>query len=465
MRDRPSGSATRRVKQWVGLQTVRLAPGESGDLLDSPRRIGYTRETVWHPPTQQGGCRDLTPYRWYRHPLFESLRIASYRWCWIGRLSRSASMQIETVAQGWLVYQLTGSALALGWVASARSLAQTTLSLFGGAVSDRIEKRILLIGVQTILCLNYVALGLLVATGAIQVWHIVISSILTGLVRAFSMPAEKAYMVELVGRESFLNAMSLMTVGMGITGIVMGPVAGLAVREFGVAAAFGVMVALYLFAVYAQMRLPATGRHDGGQSSVAEDLVKGVRYTAARPFLMTVIALAFVRMGFGMTYGTMLPKFADDELGLDAAGLGLLTAAPSVGRLVGGMWVGSLGDYRHKGKLLLAAGFGMAVALIGAMNSPTQGLAFLFLALVGACHTATMANNNALLQGHCDPAFRGRMASMRQTGMAIGRLTSLPVGALADVHGVPIVLSVQALIFAAVFGLTWVLNPKLRNSQ
>jgi len=366
---------------------------------------------------------------------------------------------------GWLVYQLTGSALALGWVASARSLAQTVLSLFGGVISDRLEKRSLLLGVRSMLCLNYVALGLLVATGTIQVWHIIISSILTGLLRAFSMPAQKAYIVDIVGRKAFLNAMSLMTVGMGMTGIVMGPLAGLAIREYGVVTAFGAMVALYLFAIFCQLRLPATGRPEPGDSSVTDELWQGVRYTAARPFLMTIIALAFVRMGFGMTYGTMLPKFAEDELGLDAVGLGILTAGPAVGRLIGGMAVGSLGDYRHKGKLLLGAGFGMALSLIGLMSSGSIGMALVFLVMIGAFHTATMVNNNALLQGHCDPAYRGRIASMRQTAMAVGRLTSVPVGALADAHGVPIVLSVQALIFAASFAFVWIINPKLRNSS
>ena len=133
-------------------------------------------------------------------PVFASLRNRDYRWFWLARLAASASMEMGSVAQGWLVYQLTGSALALGWVSSARSVARLILSLYGGALADRLQKRQVLVWARVAMLANVLTIAVLILTGAIQVWHMVAYSFISGVISALMMPAQKAYLAQLVAK-------------------------------------------------------------------------------------------------------------------------------------------------------------------------------------------------------------------------------------------------------------------------
>jgi MFS family permease len=372
-------------------------------------------------------------------------------------------MSIQNVAQGWLVYQITGSALALGWVASVRSISQLALSLYGGVLSDRFDKRQLLLYGRLAQAINLLALALLVTTGAIRVWHLLISSAVSGLMSAFTMPAYKSYMAELVDRKTLLNAISLDSVGMGLTGIMGASLSGVFVDRWGVASAYWLMGALYLPAVYALTRTPPGARHEGQVNSVLGDMWEGIRYLRASPVLPYVLGLAFVRMGLGMSYSALLSKYVEEVLGLGATGLGMLSAAPGVGRLVSGMTLASLGARGGQGKILLSAGLLMAGALVAFVNVRSFYLVLFFLALVGAGHTACMVTNNALMQDHSDPLFRGRVSSMRQMMLGLGRLLTIPSGAAADSVGVPIVVSIQGLLFALIFAGVGLLKPSIRK--
>lgn len=175
-------------------------------------------------------------HRWQSLPVFESLQNRSFRWFWLGRLASSATMRMGGVAQGWLVYQLTGSALALGWVGAGWSIASSTLSLYGGVVCDRVEKRQILIWTRGCLALGALAITVLVATGMIRVWHIAVYSLFRGIISSLMMPAQNAYLSELVDRKTLLNAVSLNSVGMGLAGIFAASLAGYLIE---IAGAFG----------------------------------------------------------------------------------------------------------------------------------------------------------------------------------------------------------------------------------
>ena len=133
-----------------------------------------------------------------RLSMFEALRNRPFRWLWLGRLASSATFQMGSVAQGWLVYQLTGSAFALGWVGSGWSIANTLLSPWAGVLCDRVEKRTLLLWMRVAFVLTSLALALLIGGGAIQVWHVAVYSLFRGVLFAVAMPAQNAYLADLV---------------------------------------------------------------------------------------------------------------------------------------------------------------------------------------------------------------------------------------------------------------------------
>lgn len=395
------------------------------------------------------------PWRW---TTFDALRDRNFRWLWVGRLASSATFQMGNLAQGWLVYQLTGSAFALGWVGAGWSISILLLSLYGGAVADRVEKRDLLIWARLGMTLNTLAIALLISMGVIQIWHLVVNSLLSGVFFSFMMPAGQAIVSELVDRDALLNAVSLNSVGMGLMGILSAALAGYLVEVVGVAGAYYAMAGCYLIAVYALVKLPRTRRREQTRSSLWADLREGVRYIGTHSILLGLLGMVLARVVFGMPYRTFMPKFAQEVMGMDASGLGVLMAAPGVGALISSLATASLGDFQGKGRLLLASGVVMGGSLFLFVNSYSFALVLLFLALVGAAGNACMVMNNTLLQVNCHDRLRGRVMSVYMMMWGLMPLGTLPGGAIADRSGVPFVISLEGGLLVLIFlgaGLLW----------
>lgn len=394
---------------------------------------------------------------------FVALENAHFRWLWIGRLATSATMTMSSVAQGWLVYKLTNSAFALGYVGAGWAVSSLILSLYGGVVTDRVEKRTLLLWVRMGMLLNSLAIGVLVSTDLIRVWQIAVSSLVTGVMFAFLMPAQQALISDLVDRETLLNAVSLNSVGMGLMGIATASLSGIMIEATGVASVYYAMTGLYVLSVLTILKLPKTGVPQPTNKSVWQDLKDGVRYLKVSPMLIVMLLLGLVRVLFVMPYNTLLPALARDNLGLDASGLGLLMSVTSVGGLVSSLALCAAGDMRNKGKLLIQAGIWGGVALALFAGVPWLGASFVLIGLVGAFNNVCMVLNNTLLQSHADTEYRGRVLSVYMMTWGLTPLGSLPAGALADRFGVPPVIIGQGLIVVVLFAIVALWQPDLKK--
>jgi predicted MFS family arabinose efflux permease len=396
---------------------------------------------------------------------FDALRDRHFRWYWLGMLASSSTMQMGSVGQGWLVYELTGSAFALGWVSAAWSVSNTLISPWGGVISDRIEKRRLLLWCRAIMVFLALGVAALAAAGVIQIWHLAAYSLLRGVLFAVLMPAQNAYLAQLVDRKTLLNAVSLNSVGMGLAGIVSAPLAGYMTDAIGVQAVYFGIALLYLIVFLTFLKLPKTGTTDAGTRSVWADILDGVRYMRSCSVLIPLLALVFVRGFLAMPYRTMMPKYARDVMGLDASGLGILTAAPGVGSLISSLTMASLGDFKNKGKLLLVSGIVLGVALVLFANTQVFLLVLVLLAIVGAASNICMVSNRTLLQVNCESAYLGRIMSAYMMMFGMTQLGTMPAGAVADRLGVAVVVTVQGALFALTFVLVWLTQPKIRRLE
>jgi MFS family permease len=394
---------------------------------------------------------------------FDALQDPHFRWYWLGMLASSSTMQMGGVAQGWLVYELTSSALALGWVSAGWSISNSILSPWGGVISDRIEKRRLLLWVRGLMVLSSLAITVLVAMDVVQVWHLAGYSLFRGVLFAVLMPAQNAYLAELVDRKALLNAVSLNSVGMGLAGIFAASLAGFLIDAIGVEAVYFCIALLYLVVFLTLFKLPLTGTSDPGTRSVWADLYDGARYLQACPVLIPLLALVFARGFLAMPYRTLMPKYAQDVMGLDASGLGVLVAAPGVGSLISSLVLASLGDFRGKGKLLLGAGVVMGLALVLFASTQVFLLVLVLLAIVGAAGTICMVTNRTLLQVNCDAPYLGRVMSAYMMMFGLTQLGTVPAGAVADRLGVPPVIAVQGALFVLTFVLVWLALPRIRK--
>jgi len=394
---------------------------------------------------------------------FDALQDRHFRWYWLAMLASSSTMQMGGVGQGWLVYEIAGSALALGWVSAGWSISNSVLCPWAGVLSDRAEKRTLLLWVRGLMVLSSLVIAAVITIGVIQVWHMAVYSLFNGVLFAVLMPAQNAYLAELVDRKTLLNAVALNSVGMGLAGIFSASLAGYLIDIIGVEAVYFIIAVLHLAVLLMIFKLPLTGTTDPGTRSVWSDIIDGVKHIRLSPVLIPLLALVFIRGLLAMPYRTLMPKYAQDIMNLDASGLGILVAAPGAGSLISALVMASLGDFKGKGKLMLASGVVLGVALVLFANTQVFALVLVLLAIVGAASSICMVTNRTLLQENCDGPYLGRVMSAYMMMFGLTQLGTIPVGAFADRFGVPVVLAVLGSLFVVAIVLVWVMQPRIRK--
>jgi MFS family permease len=380
-------------------------------------------------------------------------------------LASSSTMPMGSVGQGWLVYEIAGSALALGWVSAGWSISNSVLSPWAGVLSDRAEKRTLILWVRALMALSSLAIAILTARDVIRVWHLVTYSLFRGILFAVLMPAQNAYLAELVDRKTLLNAVSLNSVGMGVSGIFAASLAGFLIDLIGVEAVYVSIAVLYMVVFVTTLKLPPTGTTDPGTNSVWSDMMAGAKYIRLCPVLIPLLAFVFLWGLFTMPYRTLMPKYAQDVMHLDASGLGILVAAPGAGSLISALAMASLGDFKAKGKLMLGSGVILGVSLVLFANTEMFLLVLVLLALVGATSNICMVTNRTLLQENCDDPYLGRLMSAYMMMFGLTQLGTIPVGALADRFGVPSVLAVLGTLFVLAILFLWVKQPTVKTLE
>lgn len=382
---------------------------------------------------------------------FVAWRQRWYRWFLGGRTISGGSFRIRGVARGWLIYSLAGSALALSWVDATWGAATFLLSLMGGVVSDRIDRRRLLVLAQALCGVMPSAIAMLVLGEVIQVWHLALANFLMGAVFSFVIPARRALLTDLMPPEALMNAVALSSMAMALMRIFCSGVGGVVVDRLGPTAAY-VLIALAVEATaWMYRKLPSPEREEAKVTSIRSDLVDGGRYILDQPVLLGVLALELGRVMLYRPYIVLLPIFAGDVFDVGAMGLGLLQGASAVGRLVGSSVIASLGDTPYKTWLLLGAGGVSGVGLVLLGSAPSFWVALLSLVVATAGGGAYRIARNTLLQSVCDRQMRGRVVGFRRLVWGLRPLGTLPAGALADSVGAPLTVILEGAGVLALF--------------
>jgi MFS family permease len=383
---------------------------------------------------------------------FAALQNRDYRLLWLGTLGSFTAMQMQQVARGYLAYELSGSAAVLGVVGLAGGLPMLVFSLFGGVIADRVAKRNLLLVTQVSTGLVALATAVLVATGLITIWQLILLGVLQGVVFSFNMPARQAILAELVSPPEMMNAMALNNAGMNVTRIFGPALAGflIAVPFVGLANVFFLMAACYLLPV--MMLLQIRPRYAGNvraKAPMLQEFTAGLRYIARHEVLGMLLVLGLVPIILGFPYQMLLPVFASDAVfGTGARGLGLLSAAAGIGALAGALGIASVTGIRGRGRLQLAAGAGFGLSLLGFGMAPSFPLALLALGLVGFTGSVYQSLNSTLIMTSSEPAYHGRVMSVNLMGFSLMPVAALPMGLVADRFGAPHTVAICGLAVA-----------------
>ena len=420
------------------------------------------------PPRTPNVPPEILPLRarQFRVPkTFAALRHRNYRLFLGGQLVSLAGTWMQIIAQGWLVYQISGSELALGVVGFASAIPVLIVSPWAGVVVDQVSKRSLLVVTQSIaMTLAFVLAGL-TFTDVVEVWHIVVLAACMGVVNAFDGPARQAFAVEMVGREDLPNAIALNSMTFNSARIVGPAIGGILLAAFGAAWCFTINGFTFLAVIGAllAMRLAPFVRQPGTQSPWAK-LKSGLVYVRDEHDLRALLLLAFAFSMFGLSYGTVLPAFVDKVLGQGPGAFGAINAASGIGAVSGALLVAQFGDRGKRGRWMSIAILTFPIILILFAVNTRYPLTLILAVALGVAFMIVFTLINTLLQTRVRDEMRGRVLSLYTlTFFGFAPFGNLLVGSAAEVIGITeaIVISASACFALAAAILIW--TPSVRR--
>jgi MFS family permease len=399
---------------------------------------------------------------------FGALRHRDFRLFWGGQLVSLIGTWMQSVGQTWLVLELTRSPFQLGLVNALQFIPVLLLSPVGGAVSDRLRKRHIILVTQAAMMVQALVLAALVGSGRVQYWHVAVLAAVYGLGRALDIPARQAYVTDLVGRADLANAVALNSVVFNGARIVGPAVAGLLIARFGVAPAFLLNGVSFLAVLGALLAIRTDGRPDpAGRLGLRAGLLGALTYAAETPVITLTLGLLVVVSLLALNFNVVVPLIAYGVLQEDARGFGLLMSAVGVGAVAGA--VGITLFRRDRPSLAVLAGSAAALcsglivlALIGRFAAVA-----VVLAVLGACQIFFTTGCNTTLQLATPDALRGRVMGLYALAFAgMSPFGALLVGTIAEHAGVRVACAVSgagglAAIAASLFVVARAGRPPL----
>lgn len=420
------------------------------------------------PPRTPNIPPEIMPLRarqWRLPTSFAALGHRNYRLFLSGQLISLAGNWMQTIAQGWLVYEISGSEMALGLVGFASAIPVLLLSPYAGVIADRINKRYLLLTTQASAMALAAVLAVLVFTDIVQVWHIIALAAGMGVVNAFDGPTRQAFVVELVGRDDLPNAIALNSMTFN-TGRIIGPaMGGIVLATVGAGWCFLINSVSYLAVLYGlfAMRMPRHTPKVDTRSPWAQ-LVSGLEYVRHHQNLRALLLMALVFSVFGISYSTVLPAFIDKALGLDAAAFGTINAMSGIGAVSAAFLIAQFGNRGFRGPWLKWAIMIFPVILICFSLARSYPLSLLLAVLLGVGFMMTFTLLNTLLQTQVADEMRGRVLSLYTlTFFGFSPFGNLAIGSVSEWIGITQTLVISAIICFILVAIILARTPSVRQ--
>lgn len=396
---------------------------------------------------------------------FAAFRHRNYRLWFFGQLISMIGTWMQSTAQGYLIYTLTGSAAYLGYVGFISGVPSWLLMLYGGLVADRVPRRTLLIITQSCMMLLAFVLAGLVFSNLVQPWHILVLAFLLGVANAFDTPARQSMVVELVAREDLSNAIAFNSTIFN-TGLVIGPAVGAAVYALtGPGWCFTINGISFLAVITAlvMMRIelaPMPIYRGSALSLIAESF----RYVRGNRLVLTLSLSVFIANIIGFGPITLLPAWAVSVLNGDVTTNGLLMSARGIGAVIGGLLIAAIASRGGRGKWWAASSLVLPISMLAFALTRELALSLFLMGILGFGMVTMMNNSNSIVQSIVPDELRGRVMGLYSLMfMGGGPLGALAAGTLADRTSEVttfIVCAIGMLIFA---GVIWAVRPEVRR--
>jgi len=405
--------------------------------------------------------------------MFASLKERDYRYLWAGMLASAFALNMQLVAQGWLVYEMTNSAVSLTWVTLAFMLPQVLFSLVGGVLADRLPKKPVMGWAPVINGIVTIAMAFNIMFGHVTFWDFILVGALNGTVMALSIPARTAIIPEIVGEKLIFNAMAFNTASWNLSRILGPALAGFLIAifadgdtssTFGVGLVYFLLSGLYMISAVTVLFLKHEGKPvPGNRLSPLAETREGLIYVLNSPVVGGLILLSILPFLFGLTINTLLPAFSTDVLGGGPDDLGLLMTGMGAGAIIGSLALAKMGSIRNKGYWIIGTGvvWGLLVSTFGLTTE--FHTATIVIALIGFISAVNMSMNRSLVQLQVEQHMRGRIMSIDMMTHGLMPLGVLPIGYIAETVSISAGLVTSGVILCTSTLLLGVLMPKVRS--
>lgn len=386
---------------------------------------------------------------------FEALHYRDFRLLWITSIASSLAMNMQILARGWLIFDLTESEIALTWVMLSFLLPSAVFSIFGGALADRMNKKTIIVGAQFFTTISTFLFALIIYFGNVQFWHFIVFGLINGTVLALTMPARTAVIPDIVVAKSLTNALALANSTWSIARVVGPTIAGYLIALFaagdhtstkGVGIVFFVITLLYGASTAGTYLLHFKGEPvRTAQKSFTRDFLEGLIYIRRNRLVLGLLLMSLLPMTFGVSAQFLAPALNVDVLGGDAQTLGYLFAALGVGALVGALVLARFGDIGHKGRIMFLLCYLWAIGIAILPWISIFWLSILVLALIGAFSAGISSLNMSVIQLTVSSRVRSRVTAILWATHGCLPLGMIPIGQLAER------INIQFALFVAAF--------------
>jgi MFS family permease len=398
------------------------------------------------------GLKPTSPPRWAT--TLRALRHRNFQLFFSGQLISLIGTWMQTVAQAWLVYRLTKSALLLGSVGFASQIPVFLVAPLGGITADRMNRQRLVIATQISSMILAGVLAWLTLSGRVQVWHIFLLAGLLGVVNAFDIPGRQSFLVDMVGKEDLMNAIALNS-SMFNGARVIGPaIAGILVARIGEGWCFAANAISYIAVIVGLLLMHVHSAPRVSEHSPIEDIIEGFRWVNQTKIIRALLLLIGLVSLVGMPYTVLMPIFADKILHGGARGLGILMGATGVGALFGALTLAAKTGVKGLGRWVAYSCAGLGISLSCFSFSTSLWLSVALLLPAGYSMMLQMACSNTLIQTMVPDQLRGRVMSVySMMFMGMAPFGAFFGGALAHRVGAPITVATGGV--ACIFGAIW----------
>jgi MFS family permease len=399
--------------------------------------------------------------------VFVALRHRNFRLFITGQFISLCGTWMQTIAQGWLVLQLTDSAFAVGLVTALGSLPILLLSLYGGVIADRVNKRRFIILLQSLMLAEALTLGVLTALNLITVQWVMGLAVFAGVLTAFEVPTRQAFVAEIVEREDLMNAIALGSSAFNLARIIGPALAGALIATVGLSACFFANAASYLAVIASLLRMDVGERGTPVYVPVWAAMREGFAYVFGHRWPRALVIIVATFSVFGFSFLPLMPVFARDALGLDASGYGAMVSSIGLGAVAAAFFMAGYGDQVRQSRLVLGSSTLFGAVLLAASLAPAFWSAVFLFTATGGIMALNGIAANTMLQSEAPDALRGRVMGFYSfMVLGLAPFGSLQAGWLAEHLGVRFAYAFGGSVCLVVaLGVAWHMGRGRREAR